>query len=386
MLDKCNTLIVGGGLAGMILGSRLAQWGQKVWIVEKEEYSPAHTSWRALNAWNSAEAWDEDVAQLSRAGSALWNEAGDVLTSKGWLQLFDSAALTQASAMWARGIRAATGIEQLEPWEAAKKFPWLKIDSTDIAAALWIPPGAAGMIDAGRIYSHFRRRFYEQSGSILLSESFLDARSGGGAWTVRTSKGALRADTVVNCAGAWAGEVALRCGVRGPALHSTKRAMMSLPLTGSAELPWRNGPLVSWNSGLAAAVCNVRSGWADLSPAGEAEWASGAIEPEGWQIAEALRTLDTRTWLRLDEGRATSKAWLRTRVPDGRPLIGWSDVPGYFSMTGFGETGPECALSASAIAADMISGRSDFRWLTDQYGLRMGRFAPDRWNNARVTA
>jgi D-arginine dehydrogenase len=388
MIDRCNILIVGGGIAGITLGAMLADWDRKVWVLDQEEYTPAHSSWLALNAWDPTQSRDADVARLSWAAASLWDKIPGALVPKGALHLFHSDSLKEAADWWTRGIRAATGIQQLEPEALAERFPWLKGNSDDRAAALWVPPGAAGMIDVGRLYSRYRDLFYQRGGKILLEEALVEAGYGGGAWTVRTTRGVLRADVIVNCAGAWADDVARRCTVRRLGFHSTKRAAISFPVAGSTELPWRNGPFLSWHRRGSTAYWDVSSkGRVLVSPAEEASWKGGEIEPEAWQIAAALDGFESATGLRLDETSGSSWAWVRTSIADGRPVLGWArETPHFFWMTGFGAAGAECALSGSAIASDMISNRRQFSWLSDQYGIRAASFAPDRLAYTGVTA
>src|SRR5215217_6119392 len=116
MIDRCNIIIVGGGLTGIALGAQLAGWDRKVWILDQEEISPAHSSWLALTPWDPIGPGDEDTARLSRAGAALWEKIPGAMKPKGALHLFDSGSLLDAGERWVRGLRAPTGIQQLEAW------------------------------------------------------------------------------------------------------------------------------------------------------------------------------------------------------------------------------------------------------------------------------
>ncbi len=388
MIDRCNILITGGGMAGMALASRLARWDRKVWLIERDDCSPANASWLSFGAWDPADAVGDDAARLSWAGAKFLDEIPGALVPKGALHLFSPSRLKEAGQMWMRGIRAGSGVRQLEAAEVVERLPWVKTDDGHCAAALWIPAGAAGMIDMSQLYSHFRSRFYERGGRILLDEALVEADYGGGAWTVRTTKGSMRADVIVNCAGAWSDDVARKCHARRVGLHSTKRAALSLAAAGAAELPWRNSPYVAWHRDSSVAYCELLpNGRAVVSPAGEAAWSGGEVEADSWQIKEALDQFESATSLHLDETKGTSWAWVRSSVGDGRPIIGWArETPAFFWMTGFGRGGAECALSASAMAADMIRNRKDFSWIADQYGIQASWFAPDRLASAGVSA
>lgn len=388
MTDRCSIAIIGAGLAGVALAARLAACGRTVWLFEEAPHSPRHARRGAVLPWDPSWQADDDSAQLSSAGAALWEEAPRAFSPKAMLHVFSGGGLDRAGSMWARGLRAATGVEQIEPADLAKRLPRWEASRWDCEAALWAPAGAAGTINLQRLYSHFRSELYRHGGRIMLNEPVLDTRYGGGAWTIRTGRRTVRADMVANCAGAWADEVAKRCDVRPLRLRIEKRAALHAALAEGADSPWRNYPFLVWHKARSSAFCEIQSnGWALISPAETADGTAGDVKAAPAQIAAAIDWFEWATGLRLDETKSASWAWAYATTRDSRPVIGWArEAPAYFWFTAWGGVGPECLLSSSAIAADMMTNRSDFDWLVDQYGIRMNRFAPDRLPFAGVMA
>lgn len=387
MVDRCDILIIGAGIAGVSLASRLAGWNRRVWVLEQEEYSPFHTTDRALAPWDPAWVSDDDTAALAWAGAGLWDEIPHALTRKPMLHIFAEDWLAAYPDMFARGVAAGTGVQQLEGWEIAKRFPYLKTEGTHCAAGLYAPAGAAGTINVRRIYSHFRSLLYRRSGRIFLKEALEEASYGGGAWTVRTNMRTIRTEVIVNCAGAWADEVARRCDTRRLYLQSTKRTLLSLETEADPDVPWGGGPFIVWKGKDADCLCDIRpEGRVAISPADEEPSSPCDAEVEAWQVAAAIARFEEWTKMRLIETSGFSSAWLRTVAKDRRPVMGWArEVPAFFWSTAFGGTGIECALAASAIAADMIQNQSESSELVSRYGIRTERFSPDRLGYAGVT-
>lgn len=386
MADRCHILVIGAGLAGVSVAARLARWDRTVWILEQEEYSPYHATDRALTPWDPAWVSDPDSAALAWASAAMWDEVPKVLSPKGVLHLFGEDWLADYPDMLARGFATGSGVEQLEKWEIAQRFPFLKVDSGHCEAALYVPPGAAGTIDARRLYSYFRSQLYRRAGRIFLREALEEGSYGGGAWTVRTKSRTIRADVIVNCAGAWADDVARKCGTRRMGLVSTKRTLLSLAIEPNSDVLWRGGPFIVWQGNPADFLCDLRPKHrVVISPADETPSPPCDAEVEPWEVAAAIERFEDWTTMRLNETCGSSWAWLRTYAKDRRPVIGWArEAPGFFWSTGFGESGSKCALAASAIAADMIRNQSEFSDLIDRYGIRMERFSPERLGFAGV--
>jgi len=388
MVDKCQILIIGSGIAAVSLGARLARWDRTVWLLEREEYAGCQASERAVAPWDPAWVADPDSATLAWASAGMWDEAPNVLTPKEMLHIYAEDWLADMPEMYARGFAKGTGVEQLERRDIASRYPYLNTDGGRCAAALYLPAGAAGTIDARRLYSHFRSQLYRWSGKIFLKEELLHATYGGGAWTVRTNRREIRADVIVNCAGAWADEVARRCETRRIGLWSTKRTALNLAIKPNAVVPWPGGPFLVWQRRLAPFICDLLPhGRTIISPATEEASAPCNAQVEGWEVAAAIDTVEDWTWIRVLEDSGPSWSWLRTCVRDRRPVIGWArDVPNFLWVAALGWTGVECTLAISAIASDMALNRSEFAELVNRYGIQTERFSPDRLAYAGVTA
>lgn len=383
--SRWDTLISGASLAAMVAAARLAEQGQRVLVLEQEEYSPYHASGRAVKVVDPG--WHRpDVAPLAWAGASLRQGIPNSWRPREILHLVGDDWLASYPGMNALGIAADSGVQQLEGWEAARCFPYLKKSRSRAALALRVPAGVAGVVDAGAVYRYYRTQLYRHSGRIALGEALEEGSYGGGAWHVRTNSRELSANVIINAAGPWSDTVARRCGARRLGLVSSKRVALELTCAPDEGVPWEGGPIVVGHDKAWPFVCDIRpEGKIWVSPGWE--WASTAGDAvvEASDVARAILDLDDWTALRPTGAPGRSEAWLRTSAPDQRPTVGWArETPHFMWLTGCGTSGIDCALAGASMAADWITDRSDFAETIDQYGIVPERFSPDRLGYAGI--
>jgi 4-methylaminobutanoate oxidase (formaldehyde-forming) len=119
-----------------------------------------------------------------------------------------------ASSARAQGIDC----ELMSIKEAADKYPLMRTD--DLAGALWLPlDGKCNPADITQALAKGARmggaRIFEQTRVTAIH------RKDGAVTGVATSRGDIKAEVVINCAGQWAKQVGRMCGVTVP-LHSAE--------------------------------------------------------------------------------------------------------------------------------------------------------------------
>ena len=221
---RARIVIIGGGVIGTSVAYHLTQAGETdVVLLEQGELS-CGTTWHAaglvgqLRATQSGTRLVQYSTELyarleSETGlSAGYKQCGGVTvarTEDRMIQLRRTAATAEAFDL---------DCELLSPEAALERYPLMAVD--DLVGAIWLPgDGKANPTDltqalakgarlrGGQVYEHVR-----------VTEVLID---NGAITGVRTDRGDIEAEIVVNCAGQWANHLAAGIGVTVP-LHSAE--------------------------------------------------------------------------------------------------------------------------------------------------------------------
>ncbi|WP_295408937.1 glycine oxidase ThiO [uncultured Thiocystis sp.] len=209
-----ETLIIGGGIIGLLTARELLHAGSTVTLIEMGEtgresswagggiVSPLYP-WRAPDCVTALAAWSQRA--YPALATALHDETGidPELTSSGLL-ILETEALTEALA-W--GESHGQRIEVIDSVYLHETEPELGPR----------PPHALLMPEIAQIrtprLAKAARRSLEQRIPLREQEEVLELLvEGGRAVGVRTSKGAIHADRIVICAGAWTAKLLEQLG------------------------------------------------------------------------------------------------------------------------------------------------------------------------------
>ena len=177
--------------------------------------------------------------------------------------------------------------------------------------------------------AHFRR-----NGGRLLCSAPLAPRGGGRSVGRRGRGGTAFRTVIVNAAGAWADEVARRCGARPLGIQPYRRTITQLRIgrSGLRELPLINDALERF----------YFKGEADnrvwVSPHDETASDACDAAAEEIDVATAIdRFQSVVDW----PVEAVERSWagLRSFAPDRLPVFGYDSVPGFFWCVGQGGFG-----------------------------------------------
>ncbi len=222
--DSARVVIIGGGIMGCSVAYHLGKHGWRDVVLLEQGRLSCGTTWHAaglvgqlrahLNMTRLVQYSAELYARLeAETGQATgWKQCGSVLVARTpeRLALFKRIA----SAAKAQGIAC----ELISIMDAAARYPIMRTD--DLVGALWLPLDAkVNPADVTQALAKGARmggaKIYEQTRVTAIH-----ARAGV-VTGVATSKGDIKADIVVNCAGQWAKHVGRMCGVTVP-LHSAE--------------------------------------------------------------------------------------------------------------------------------------------------------------------
>jgi glycine/D-amino acid oxidase-like deaminating enzyme len=218
-------LIIGGGVAGTALAYELARRGVAVMLIERGELNREASGTNAgslhlqiaihqlAGALETAGAEDRlrDETLLAVEGARLWQELGDVHVTGGLMVAETPEQLRLLHDK--QRIEAAAGLETrvLEGAELRAMAPWL---SRAVIGASYCPDeGHVNPLIAAPLLA---RRAAEHGAVIRTHAGVREIEPLGGAFRVRTAAGTIRAERVVNAAGAWAAPVGRLVGLELP--------------------------------------------------------------------------------------------------------------------------------------------------------------------------
>lgn len=334
-------LIIGGGVAGLSVGARLAPHGQ-VTLLEREAALGYHASGRSAAIFDASYG----VASAVALSEASRSELTPFLSARGMMLL----GRKQDAEAFERDAKNM-GFKALSPSDAQAKVPILNTETTAQAAY----KSDAWDIDTARLLDACAAKIRAHGGKIALQTAVRGLSHSGGRWQAQTeSGGAIEAGIVVNAAGAWADNVAQLAGAQARGLRPMRRSMAQIPAPGGHDIsdwPMLLGAGERWYAKPSAGKMLVSPADQDQQPPMDA-WADDMVLAEGIARYQEMVTPEVT---RLE----TSWAGLRTIAPDRNMVLGWDGhVPGLFWMAGQGGNGIQTAPAAGHLAADLILGNA----------------------------
>jgi len=205
-----DTIIIGGGIIGMLTARELAMAGCKVRVFDRQA-TGRESSWAGggivspLYPWRYADSVTALASWSQRHYEALSQALADATgidpewTRNGLLMI--APAEQQAALNWAD--RHAIRIEILPPDELAQCEPALAHPRT---TAIWLPEVA--QVRNPRVAKSLRKDIEQRGVEIHENEAVLEIITSGAKVTgVRTAQGRYCAEKIAVCAGAWSAKV-----------------------------------------------------------------------------------------------------------------------------------------------------------------------------------
>ncbi len=377
-MTNADVVIVGGGIVGSSIAYHLTAAGcRNVAVLERESHAGKGSTGKSMGGVRAQFATPLNIRMslysipfFQSFEEATGHPSGYrghgylfVATNERHLEYLRDNVARQL----AEGVKA---VQLLSREDVSRIAPEIRVD--DVVGGSFCPTD--GFVDPYSVMSGFMARAEECGAELVCGCAVtgieLDAQ---GVCGVRTRQGDISTRTLVNAAGAWAGQVAGLAGVAVPVEPLRRMLVPTEPFnkvssnspmvvdmgSGFHYRPEGRGLLLAWND-------------PKETPGFKTEFDPAFIERI---LRRGTRRLPCLAQAEVNPRRAW--AGLYEMTPDHHPILGAVDgVPGLYLANGFSGHGVMHSPATGRILADLIlKGHSD---LVDAEVLGLDRFAAGR--------
>ncbi len=365
MTTVYDIAIVGAGMAGASMAAAIGSQA-RVLVLEAEDAPGYHATGRSAAFWSETYG-GPDIQPLTTASGPLLH-AGGHLAPLGSLHVGRAEDEAAMDAFLAEFADSDVRLDRVDP---AAFVPGLRPEWT-----LGVQEATCAYIDVAALHAESIAAA-RRAGAVFVTDAALAAatRAAGvwaGVWTIETKAGIFHARTLVNAAGAWADDVAIRAGVRPLGLQAYRRTMVQLRTDPGAP----DGMPHVADLGGRFYFKPEPGGRLWLSPHDETPTDPCDAAPEEIDVAIAIDRFEQVVDWRVV---AVERRWagLRTFAPDRLPIYGFDrDVPGFFWCAGQGGFGIQTAPAAALLAASLLLGVSPDSAVAS---IDVARYSPERF-------
>jgi D-arginine dehydrogenase len=350
MTKTADFLVIGGGVAGLSAGARLARHG-KVVLLEAEEAIGYHSSGRSVT-FSHFGIGGAAVRALTAYSRAFFQSPPDGFGPLAHVRpaLFvANEAMVPALDELERITRSLTdAVDRLGEDEAARYCPALRWAPDAVVAAFVHREGLK--LDPHALLQGYARAIRAAGGEIVTGARVAEIAP---RWRVRTEAGeTYEAPVLVNAAGAWADRIAALAGVRPLGLMPLRRTIIVFDPPPALNV--RDWPFVK--TAVDYMYMMPDAGRLLASPVDENPDDPCDAQPDELDMAVAAHRVTEFTTL---EVRRITHRWagLRTFAADRVPVAGFApDADGFFWLAGQGGYGLQTAPAMAEIAEALATG------------------------------
>ena len=221
---RARVVVIGGGVIGTSVAYHLAHLGWRDTVLLERDQLTSGTTWHAAGlmvTFGSTSETSTAMRQYTRDLYArLEAETGQATGFKpvGFVELAaDRDRLEEYRRVAAFNRHVGVEVEEISPAEVAELFPLARTD--DLLAGFYVPgDGRVNPVDVTMAMAKGAR---QQGATLLQGVSVLEVLTTGSGPArrvcgVRTDRGDIECEVVVNCAGMWARQLGERNGVTIP--------------------------------------------------------------------------------------------------------------------------------------------------------------------------
>jgi D-arginine dehydrogenase len=374
-MTACDFLVIGSGIAGASIASELAAHAAVI-VAEREDTHGYHTSGRSAAMYIESYG-NEPVRRLTAASRAFFESPPPgftdypLLDPRGCLTIARADQDQELDALAVQIASSGGAFRELTDEAARTMIPALRPAASH--RALFEPDSAD--IDVNALHQGFLRAAKARGAAFRLDARALHIERAAGAWRVTLADGdTIEAAVIVNAAGAWADEVAVRAGVQPVGLTPKRRTVILLDPPPGVDIG-------AWPTVLDVGeqfYFKPQSGLLLASPGDETPSPPVDAAPEELDIAICIDRIQAAADIPV---RRVARAWagLRTFAPDSTPVIGFDPYSdGFFWCAGQGGYGMQTSPAAARLGAALALGLQVPEALTEG-GVTAKDYAPARF-------
>jgi len=352
-VPEFDAVIVGAGIAGASFAHALAPHA-RVLLLEREAHPGVHSTGRSAAMFMESYG-PPQVRALTRASRAFYEQppAGfaeaPILSARGALYAAWQGQQVALDALLGTLTDTGSVVSRIDADECLQRVPVLRADGL-LGGVLEVD---AMDIDVHALHQGFLRGARRAGAALWTDAELVQARAASGRWQLELAGGRrVGTRTLVDAAGAWADELAQRCGVAPLGIQPKRRSAFTFaPPAGTDVRPWPT-------------VADVDERWyfkpdaGQLlgSPANADPVSAHDVMPEELDIATGIAAIEAHTALTI---RRPTRTWagLRSFAPDGELVVGWdAQRAAFFWLAGQGGYGIQSAAGAAQLAAALWLG------------------------------
>lgn len=346
-----DVVIVGAGIAGASLAFRLAPQAS-VLLLEAEIQPGLHSTGRSAAMFMESYG-PPQVRALTRASRAFYEQPPPgfaevpLVGPRGALYAGWQGQQAELDHLQAELQATGTAVERLDAAATLAHVPVLRAEG--LLGAVWEPDALD--IDVNALHQGFLRGARRAGAELWVEAVLQSAVRQTDAWALQLADGRrVQARVLVDAAGAWADEVARRCGVAPLGIQPRRRSAFTFDVPAGVDArawPTVAGVAEDW-------YIKPDAGQLLGSPANADPVPPHDVQPEELDIALGIDAIQRDTTLTIRRPRRTW-AGLRSFTPDGELAIGFdARTHGFFWLAGQGGYGIQSAAGASALAASLL--------------------------------
>lgn len=372
-IREFDVLIIGAGMAGASAAAEIAKT-RRVVLLERESQPGYHSTGRSAALFSETYG-NATVRALSRASREFFYAPPEgfadhaLIRKRPTLHIAREDQLARLETFLAASDIAAHAL-RLDGVEAQRLCPLLR---PGYAVAAVLETDSAD-VDVHTLHQGYLRRFRALGGTLVTDANVLDLDHARGAWRVNTTAGGFAAPVLVNAAGAWADEIAMKAGLRPLGIAPYRRTAVLVDPPHGIDI----GDLPSTIDIEELFYFKPDAGRLFLSPADETPSPPCDVQPDEMDVAVAIDRVQNAAALDITHVRR-KWAGLRSFAPDRTLVIGYdARAEGFFWLAGQGGYGIQTAPAASRLAASLVENKGVPAAL-EAFGVTEAALSPNRF-------